>query len=87
VKKPVLVGLLIFAALIALIVFSTMNTSKARVEVCMDYKGRTSCRTASGSTKEFALRAATTNACAEITSGVTEVLGCEHTEPTSTIWK
>jgi hypothetical protein len=86
-KKPVLVGILIFAALIALIAFSTMNMAKARVEVCMDYKGRTSCRTAAGATKEFALRTAITNACAEITSGVTEVLGCEHTEPTATNWK
>ncbi len=86
-KKPVLVGLLIFAALIALIAYSTMNMAKARVEVCMDYKGRHMCRTAAGSTKEFALHTATSNACAEISSGVTEVLGCEHTEPTSITWK
>ena len=86
-KKPVLVGILIFAALIALIAFSTMNMAKFRVEVCMDFKGRTSCRTTAGSTREFARHTAITNACAEISSGVTEVLGCEHTEPTSVTWK
>ena len=86
-KKPVLVGILIFAALIALIAFSTMNMAKFRVEVCMDFKGRTSCRTTAGSTREFARHTAISNACAEISSGVTEVLGCEHTEPTSITWK
>ena len=40
-KKPVLVGILIFAALIALIVYSTMGMSNHRVEVCMQFNGRT----------------------------------------------
>jgi hypothetical protein len=87
VKKPVLVGILIFASLIALIAFSTMNMAKARVEVCINFNGRSACQTAGGSTREFALRKATSNACSELSSGVTEVLACEHTDPTSTTWK
>lgn len=86
-KKPVLIGLLIFAAIIGLIVYSTMTLGGQRVEVCMAFGGRQSCRTASGSTKETALRTATSNACAEIASGVTDSLACERSEPVSVTWK
>ena len=86
-KKPVLIGILLFAALIALIAYSTMGTAASRVEVCMQYDNRTACRTASGSTKDFALRTATSNACAQIVSGVTDTIKCEHTEPVSVTWK
>jgi hypothetical protein len=82
VKKPVLVGILIFAALIALIAYSTLNVATHRVEVCIQFKGQTTCRTASGATSENALRKAVSNACAEMSSGVTEVLACERSEPT-----
>ncbi len=85
-KKPVLVGVLIFAALIGLIIYSTMNTATHSVEVCMEFNGRTSCRTTSGSTREFALHTAISNACSEIASGVTESLACEHAEPTKITW-
>ena len=86
-KKPVLVGILLFAALIALIAYSTMGTSANRVEVCMVYDGRNACRTASGSTKDFALRTATSNACAQIASGVTDTIKCEHADPVRVTWK
>jgi len=86
-KKPVLIGILLFAALIALIAYSTMGTASNRVEVCMQYDGRTSCRTAAGATRDFALRTATSNACAEIAGGVTDTINCEHAEPVRVTWK
>ncbi len=86
-KKPVLVGIILFAALIALIAYSTMGTSANRVEVCMEYGGIKACRTAAGSTKDFALRTATSNACAQIASGVTDTIKCEHADPVSVTWK
>jgi hypothetical protein len=87
-KKPVLVGILLFAALLGLIVYSTMSSlGGQRVEVCMQFSGNSACRTASGSTKEFALRTATTNACAQISSGVTDSLACERSEPLKVTWK
>lgn len=85
-KKPVLVGVLIFVALIGLIAYSTMNMAQHRVEVCIEFKGQKACKTAGGSTQEFALRKAISNTCAEMSSGVTEVLACEHTEPSKTTW-
>jgi preprotein translocase subunit SecF len=86
VRKPVLVGILIFAALIALIAYSTMSVAAHRVEVCIQFKGQTNCRTAAGATNENALRKAVSNACADMSSGVTEVLACERSEPTKINW-
>ncbi|MGA2182770.1 MAG: hypothetical protein ABSH47_07050 [Bryobacteraceae bacterium] len=81
-----LVSLAFVGAVVAALIRSTMNLATYRVEVCMDYNGRTSCRTAAGSTEEFALRSATGNACALIASGVTDSMGCERTPPRSVRW-
>ncbi len=82
-KKPVLVGILIVAAILGIIIYSSLDLASNRVEVCMDWKGRTNCKTASGSSEEFAVRTATTNACAEMVSGVTDTMACERAEPVS----
>jgi len=87
VKKPVIIGIIFFLAIIAVIVYSTMNLARYRVEVCMQFNGRTSCRTTSGSTQDFALRTAMQNACAEIASGVTDSIACEHSQPVKVTWK
>jgi hypothetical protein len=85
-KKPVIVGIVLFAALMALIAYSTMGTSSHRVEVCMEFHGQTNCRTASGSSEQFALRTATSNACAAIASGVTDSIACEQSPPSRVTW-
>jgi hypothetical protein len=85
-KKPVLIGILFCAAILALIIYSTMNMATNRVEVCMQFEGRQNCRIASGSTREFALRTAISNACAGIASGVTDSIKCEHQEPVKLNW-
>jgi len=85
-KKPVLVGILIVVAILGVIVYSSLNLARYRVEVCMAYNGQSNCRTASGSSEEFALRSARSNACAGIASGVTETIGCEGTAPAKVTW-
>ena len=80
-KKPVLVGIAIFAFLIGIIVYSTLNLAGHRVEVCVNYKGMQACRTASGSSEEFARRTATSNACAQIISGMTDTIACDQAPP------
>ena len=82
-RKPVLFGILFALLVLAYIVYSSMNLAGHRVEVCITFNGRTNCRTASGATEEFARRTATSNACAELASGVTDSIGCENTPPTS----
>ncbi|HUA86131.1 MAG TPA: hypothetical protein VMB85_19880 [Bryobacteraceae bacterium] len=86
-KKPVLVGIVFIAAVLAVIIYSSMNLARQHVEVCMTYQGRSACGKAAGTTKDFALRAATSNACAQIASGVTDSTACERSDPVSVTWK
>jgi hypothetical protein len=86
VKKAALIGIAFLLIVAGAIVYSTMTLAKHKVEVCIEFKGMTSCRTASGSTEEFALRTATTNACAMISSGVTDSIACDRTEPKKVTW-
>lgn len=85
-KKPVLIGIVFVLVFLGVIVYSTMNLSQSRVEVCMAFKGQTVCRTASATTREFALRTAITNACGDLASGVTESMACGQTEPSKVTW-
>ena len=82
-KRKVLIGIVGAAAFIALLTYMTMGLKQHRVEVCVEFKGRTNCRTAAGSTKEQALRTATENACGLIASGMTDSMACSQTPPVS----
>ena len=72
-----------FIALIAFIIYSTAGLAKVNCEVCMEFRGRTSCKPAFGVTKEEALRTATTIACSEIASGRNETIVCQGAQPKS----
>ena len=82
-KKPVLIGIVFALLVLGYIVYSSVNLAGHKVEVCMTFNGRTNCRTASGASEEYARRTATTNACADIASGVTDSIACENTPPNS----
>jgi hypothetical protein len=86
VKKAALIGIVFVLVVIAAIYYSTANLAAHRVEVCMEFKSLTSCRTASGSTEQFALRTAITNACATISSGVTDSIACDQSTPKKVTW-
>lgn len=80
-KKPVLAGIAFVLIVLGVIIYSSMNLAKYRVEVCINFNGRTNCKTASGATEEFAHQAAVNNACGEIAFGVTDSVACEHSVP------
>jgi hypothetical protein len=71
---------------LALVAYSTMKGKRYRVEVCMAYQGRTNCRTVSATSEEAALRSASDNACADIASGVTDIMRCDQSQPHSVKW-
>ena len=85
-KNVVILAIAFAAAVLAVLIFTTMGTNKFRCEVCITFNGRTACRTAGASTEAQAVRAATENACAQIASGVTYSMACESTPPQSVIW-
>ena len=71
----IVVGVL---AMVGLMIYSSMNLSSHRVEVCVEFQGRQACKIASGETRDNAIRTATTNACAFLASGMTDSMACEH---------
>lgn len=85
-KKSVLLGILFLVAFLGIVVYSTMGAGRIRCEVCITYQGRNACRTASARTRELALRTATENACALISSGITDSNQCHNTPPDSVRW-
>ena len=85
-KQSVWLGILFIALVVGFVVYSTFSTGRIRCEVCITYQGRRSCRTASAGTRELALRTATENACAQISSGITDSNQCHNTPPDSVRW-
>lgn len=86
VNKIVILGVLFTAAILLLVLYSTLGNAKYRCEVCVSYQGRQACRTAAAATQEQAERTAKENACAQIASGVTDSIACGNTTPISVIW-
>ena len=85
-SKPVIAGIVFILGVLGVLLYSTMNLAKFRVEVCVTFNNRADCRIASADTEEHALRTATSNACGLLASGVTDSLACEHSVPTSVRW-
>jgi len=85
-RKPILAAVLLAVALVALIAYSTIGLSQVRVEVCMEFEGRSNCSTTSASSKDLAMRTGIQTACATIASGVTQTMGCQNTNPSKITW-
>lgn len=85
-KKTVVLAIAFAAAVLAVLIFTTIGINKFRCEVCVTFNGRTACRTAGASTEAQAVRTATENACAQIASGVTDSMACENTPPQKVTW-
>ncbi len=76
--KAWLLGLLVAAAILSVLIFSSLNLARYKAEICVTFHGQTQCRTAGGTTEEYVIRAATSDACSTLASGVTEVMSCEQ---------
>jgi hypothetical protein len=70
-------------ALFGFIVYSTFQQSAETWEVCVNYKGRGHCASASGRTREEAVAAAHQIGCSLITSGRDENMACLDLPPVS----
>jgi hypothetical protein len=79
----VLVGLLLALAVAAALVVATRRQAAVECTVCMEFGGRSACRTAHGANREAAEIGAARSACAVLASGVTLGLQCDRTPPRS----
>ena len=59
-----LAGIVFVAAIVGMIVYTTFSLgSRVRGEICMEFNGRTVCKTVSGDTREHVLQTGVSNAC------------------------
>jgi hypothetical protein len=86
VKKTTWLAILFVVLVLGYLVTSSFKTQPYRCKICVTYRGRTDCGTGAAQTKMEAQRTATTTACAQIASGVTESNQCENTPPDSVDW-
>ena len=85
-KRTVWLAIAFAIVVVAFVVVSTFQQDLVRCQVCITFNGRSDCRIASATSREGAVRAATTNACAQLASGVSETTQCEATQPDSVKW-
>ena len=78
-----LVGLVLIVAVIAFVLAGSFSAAEHSCDVCMEYRGRSQCRTVAAATVEMAREGAIQNACAFISGGVTDSMACHRVTPTS----
>jgi len=86
VKKTVWLAVAFVVVVVGFVVLSTFQGQRVTCRVCIVFNGRRDCRTASATNRMEAQRMATTNACAQLASGVTDSGHCENTMPESVEW-
>jgi len=82
-NKGRIVSSVVVAAVIAWIVYLSVGAQAYSCEVCVEFNGQTQCRSAAGTTREEAIKTATSVACATLASGMEQSMRCEQTPPKS----
>ena len=74
---------LIVAGFVVLLMWSTMASQQVECEVCVEFKGRRNCATASAADEAQAAQSAQSTACGILTSGMAESVMCGDVQPDS----
>jgi len=82
--RQAVAALAVLTPIVAFVVYSSLRVGVVECTVCMRYDGREMCRAASAARREEALRSASDNACALLTSGMTNTMRCQQAEPAKT---
>ena len=83
-RKNLVAALVVLVPIAGFVVYSSFQVSAVECQVCVRFDGREMCRAASAATRNEALRSATDNACALLTSGMTNSIRCQQGEPLKT---
>jgi hypothetical protein len=79
----VLLGIAAFLVFVGILTWQMLGHRQNKVEVCMEFQGRTACRVASAPSQDEAIRTATDGACSLIAFGVTDTQICGRQTPVS----
>ncbi len=75
------VGILVGLGFIAGMVFISLDETAVRCEVCVQYRGASTCRAGSGADAASAVQIAKSTACAELAHTRTQNIQCQATRP------
>lgn len=78
-----LLGFALMAAVFGTMIVQSMSVDAHTCEVCMEYAGRSQCRTVAAATVAEARQGAIQNACAFLAGGVTDSMACHRARPVS----
>jgi hypothetical protein len=79
----VITGVVLAAVFLSVLVMALKKEAQVECEVCVEFGGRSACRTTIASSRQRAISGATSNACAVLSSGVTAGIQCGNTPPSS----
>jgi hypothetical protein len=75
--------LLLALGLLGYLIYSSTQLGGVSCEVCVEFAGRTECRTARATSEREATLTAINNACSLVTSGRDELIPCTESPPVS----
>ena len=79
------VGLVVaaLAGFLGYLFYLTLSVNEVSCEVCIEFRGVTECRRATGKDRQEAEIAAASTACGLLSGGVTDGIACRNTMPKS----
>lgn len=80
-KRSTLYTIAVVAAIAALFFALTAGQAREECTVCMEFRGRRNCATASAPKQEDAVETARSTACGTIAAGMDETIACGNTPP------
>ena len=75
------IGFAALALFMALVIYRSFHVASYQCRVCMTFQGQQGCGTVEAQTEHEARSGAINNACAQISSGVTDSMACERGQP------
>jgi hypothetical protein len=79
----VLAKVILAAVFVSVLVVALMNEAQVECEVCIEFAGRSACRSSRAANREHAIYGATSAACVVLSGGVTSGIQCSNTPPRS----
>jgi len=76
-----LLVVLVLAAFVAFLMWTTLSAQKVECEICVTYGGGRNCATATAADEAAAARAAQTTACGPLAEGMSASEECGNTPP------
>ena len=82
-KRSTGITLAVIIVIIALFFYLSTAGATQECNVCVEFKGRSNCATAAGSTVAEATRTAQETACGPVVQGMNETIACGNAAPVS----